>query len=140
MPRARKPAPPALPEAAAPLVVVIETQSPISNLWLHDAKKCFDAAEWLEGRAREVATDKAANLTPIVNAMRLAADLRKQSAESLATAQERWKAEKTSTVKSGLSILPPQTSRLLANAQKAVAKLAEAQAGPDAEPREAEVA
>lgn len=128
------PKPVALAVVPAPetRVVVIDSQSPISSMWMHDAKKCYETAEWLETRARQVDDGEGKMLTPIVNALRLAADLRKQSAESLATAQERARAEKTTTAKAGLSILPPQTSRLLANAEKAVKALAAAQEPIDA--------
>lgn len=129
---------PAATPVIAPTLVVLDSQSPISNLWMHDARECLEAAEWLRKTAK--AASKEGLTIAVVNAVRLAADLRKQSAESLATAQERARAEKTTTAKAGLSILPPQTSRLLANAKKAIEQLAAAQDGPEAKDAKAQIA
>lgn len=116
---------PPLPPSA---VVVLSLQSPVSDLWQRDAEKCLNSADWLEALAMVCPVFESRDAAQLAAVMRVAAELRKQAAESLLTAQTRFKAERTSTVKTGLDLVPPQTSRLLRHAQKAIEELAEASA------------
>lgn len=103
----------------------VTLQSPASELYRLDAVRCSDMAEYFHAAILTIPMKP----FEMVAFGKLAAELRKQAAESLALGQERYLAERTTTVKGGLTLIPPQTSRLLKHAQKAVDELAKSASG-----------